>query len=180
MRPSLTAQALATIRRHGMLQGGDVVLVAVSGGPDSVALLDVLSDLAPALGVTLHVAHIHHNLRADADADLDLVRGLGERFGLPVHTERVTVRAGGDGLEAEARRVRHAALEVRARAIGAARIATGHTADDQAETVLMRLLGGAGPRGLAAMAPLRGPYVRPLIDSRRADVMAHLAARGLD
>src|SRR5262249_42436080 len=110
-----------------------------------------------------------------------LVRALAERFGLPFHLERVAVRTapGGDGLEAEARRVRHAALEARARAVGAGRIAFGHTADDQAETVLMRLLGGAGPPGLAAMAPVRGLIIRPLLDSRRADLLAHLTARGL-
>jgi len=180
MRADLAGQALAAIRRHGMLQGGDVVLIAVSGGPDSVALLDVLSELSAGLRARLQIAHVHHNLRPDADGDVDLVRALAERFRLPFHLERVAVRtAGGDGLEAEARRVRHAALEARARAIGATRIALGHTADDQAETVMMRLLAGAGPRGLAAMAPVRGLVIRPLLESRRADVLAHLAARAL-
>jgi len=156
-------------------------LVAVSGGPDSVALLDVLHELAPALRLTLEVAHVHHGLRPEADADADFARGLAERLGLPFHLERVRVRREPpwDGLEAEARRARHAALEARARLIAAARIATGHTADDQAETVLMRLLDGAGPRGLAGIAPARGLLIRPLIESRREDVLAHLAARGL-
>jgi len=178
----LRAQALAAIRRYELLRGGDVVLVAVSGGPDSVALLDVLVQLAPDLGLCIAAAHVDHELRAESGADAELARALADRLGVPFHLERVRVRREPpwEGLEAEARRARHAALEGRARAIGATRIATGHTADDQAETVLMRLLAGAGPRGLAGIAPLRGPYVRPLIDSRRADVMAHLAARGLD
>jgi tRNA(Ile)-lysidine synthase len=97
------------------------------------------------------------------------------------HVERVTVRRAPpwDGLEAESRRARHAALERIARVVGAARIATGHTADDQAETVLMRLLQGAGPRGLGGIAPARGPLIRPLIETRRAAIEAHLRGRGL-
>ncbi len=164
-----------------MLHGGEIVLVAVSGGPDSVALLDVLGELASGLNLRLAVGHVHHGLRPEADADADLTRSLAERLGLAFHLDRVTVRHGPpwDGLEAEARHVRLAALEARARAIGADRIAMGHTADDQAETVLMRLLDGAGPRGLSGIAAVRGLLIRPLIASRRADVLAHLAARGL-
>src|SRR5262245_5064280 len=160
----LTGKALATVRRHGLLRGGETVLVAVSGGPDSVALLDVLVQLAPGLGVRLAVAHVDHGLRAESGDDAEFVRALAERLGVPFHLERVHVRKGPpwEGLEAEARRARHAALELRAGAVGATRIATGHTADDQAETVLMRLLGGAGPRGLAGIAPVRGLYIRPL------------------
>ena len=177
----LARQALATIRRHALLRGDESVLVAVSGGPDSVALLDTLGELAAPLRLRLTVAHVHHGLRAEADRDAEHVRALADRLGVPFHLERVTVRGGPpwEGLEAEARRVRLAALTACARAIGADRIATGHTADDQAETVLMRLLDGAGPRGLAGIRPARGPFIRPLIDSRRADVLAHLAARGL-
>ena len=156
-------------------------MVAVSGGPDSVALLDVLSELAPRLDLHLAVAHVHHGLRAEADADAEIARAHAERLGLEYFLERVSVRAAPpwEGLEAEARRARLAALEARARAIGAQRIATGHTADDQAETVLMRLFDGAGPRGLAGIAFARGRLIRPLLASRRADVLAHLGGRGL-
>lgn len=164
-----------------MVHGGEGVLVAVSGGPDSVALLHLLAELAASLDVRLAVAHVAHGLRPEAEAEADFTQALADRLGLCCHIERVTVRREPpwEGLEAEARRARHAALEGRARAIGAARIATGHTADDQAETVLMRLLDGAGPRGLAAMAPVRGPFVRPLIATRRAEVLGYLAARGI-
>jgi tRNA(Ile)-lysidine synthase len=179
---SLAARVLETVRRHRLLQGGETVLVAVSGGADSVALLAVLRDLAPALRLTLACAHVHHGLRAEADTDADFVRRLCETMGVPFHLERVTVRGGPpwEGLEAEARRVRHVALQARALAIGAGRIATGHNADDQAETVLMRLLQGAGPRGLGGIAPARGVFVRPLIETRRDEVVAHLASRGLE
>jgi tRNA(Ile)-lysidine synthase len=164
-----------------LLHGGETVLIAVSGGADSVALLDVLRELGPTLGLRLACAHVHHGLRAEAEADADFVRRLCEGMAVPFHLERVSVRRGPpwDGLEAEARRARYAALEARALALGARCIATGHTADDQAETVLMRLLQGAGPRGLAGIAPARGVVFRPLIEARRDEIVAHLASRGL-
>ena len=164
-----------------MLRGGEAVLVAVSGGSDSVALLDVLGVLRESLGLTLTVVHVHHGLRPEADAEAEGVRRLCERLGVACHVERVTVRRAPpwDGLEAESRRARHAALERVARVIGAARVATGHTADDQAETVLMRLLQGAGPRGLGGIAPVRGLLIRPLIETRRPEIEEYLGGRGL-
>jgi tRNA(Ile)-lysidine synthase len=179
---SLAARVLATIRRHGLLHGGETVLVAVSGGADSVALADLLHELIPVLRLSLHVAHVHHGLRPEAEADADSVGRLCERLAVPYHLERVAVRREPpwEGLEAEARRARYAALLARARAVGAHRVATGHTADDQAETVLMRLLQGAGPRGLAGIAPARGPLIRPLLETRRLEIERHLRQRGLD
>src|SRR5262245_64791192 len=112
-----------------MLQGGETVLVAVSGGPDSVALLDVLAELTPHLDLRLAVAHVHHGLRAEADADAEIARAHAARLGLPYFLERVSVRSAPpwEGLEAEARRARLAALEARARALGAPRSRTGQT-----------------------------------------------------
>ena len=164
-----------------MLRGGEAVLVAVSGGADSVALLDVLCALRKPLGLTLTAVHVHHGLRAEADVEADGVARLCEHLGVPGHVERVTVRREPpwEGLEAESRRARHAAFERVARRVGAARIAIGHTADDQAETVLMRLLQGAGPRGLGGIAPVRGLLIRPLIESRRPAIEAYLRGRGL-
>jgi tRNA(Ile)-lysidine synthase len=164
-----------------MLRGGETVLAAVSGGADSVALLSVLRELAPALGLTLHAAHVHHGLRAEADRDARSVEALCARLGVPFHEERIEVRRAPpwEGLEAEARHARYAALGRLARLLGAARIATGHTADDQAETVLMRLLQGAGPRGLRGIAPERGLLIRPLIEVRRAEIEAYLRSGGI-
>jgi tRNA(Ile)-lysidine synthase len=164
-----------------MLQGGETVLTAVSGGADSVALLDVFHSLASEWRLTLHAIHVHHGLRPQAEADADFVRGLCARVGVPLHVEYVSVRREPpwEGLEAEARRARYGAFREVARRTGAQRIATAHTADDQAETVLMRLLEGAGPRGLAGIAPTRGLLIRPLLGARRADVEAHLRARGI-
>ena len=161
-----------------MLRGGETVLVAVSGGSDSVALLHVLRELAPTFGLTLHVLHVDHGLRAESPRDAEFVRALGDRLGVPVDVERVTIGPG--SVEAAARDARYAALEAWADRLGAHRIAIGHSADDQAETVLMRLLDGAGVRGLAGIPPRRGRVIRPLIETRRQALRDALVAAGLD
>src|SRR5262245_48793684 len=171
-------QVERTIRRHAMLAGGETVLVAVSGGSDSVALLHVLHELRPTFNLSLHVLHVDHGLRAASTRDAEFVQGLGARLGVPVDVTRVTVGAG--SVEAAAREARYAALEAWADRLGADRIATGHTVDDQAETVLMRLLDGAGVRGLAGIPPRRGRVIRPLIETRRSTLRDALVAAGLD
>jgi tRNA(Ile)-lysidine synthase len=176
----LVEKVLRTIRRHAMLAGGETVLVGVSGGADSVALLGALLALQPRLGLTLHVLHVHHGLRPEADSEAAYVEDLGLRWGVPVTVERVHVVAEpGESLEARSRGQRYAALAKLARALGASRVALGHTADDQAETVLMRLLEGAGPRGLAGIPPVRGRFIRPLIEIRRREIEAELERAGL-
>ena len=173
----LTHAVERTLRRHAMLAGGETVVVAVSGGADSVALLHVLTTLAPAWRLGLHVLHVDHGLRPDSGRDADFVLTLGARLGVPVAVERVEVGPG--SAEAAARAARYAALEAWADRLHATRIAVGHTADDQAETVLMRVLAGAGVRGLAAIPPVRGRVIRPLLDVRRAALRAALAMTGL-
>ncbi len=155
-------------------------VVAVSGGADSVALLRAL--LAAGVG-PLHVAHFHHHLRgAEADEDAAFVRALAAGQGCEFHFGGADVAAAGGNVEATARRFRYEWLSVFARTVGAAWVATGHTADDQAETVLHRLVRGTGLRGLrgiAAVAPLDGTrVVRPLLAITRADVLAFLAELG--
>src|SRR5881397_4161740 len=161
-----------------MLAGGETVLIGVSGGADSVALLHVLLGLAPALGLRLHVLHVDHGLRPDSARDAEYVRALGSRLGVPVEVVGVRVAAG--SVEAAARAARHAALEAAADRLGAARIALGHTADDQAETLVMRLLEGTGVRGLAGIPTVRGRLIRPLLESRHRDAVAALRAAGME
>ena len=161
-----------------MLAGGETVLVAVSGGADSVALLHLLSGLAADWRLRLHVLHVDHQLRAESAADADFVRALGARLGIPVDVATVAVDRRGS-LEAAARSARYAALEACATRIGAERIALGHTADDQAETVLMRLVQGAGVRGLSGIPPVRGAIIRPLIELRRSALEPELERAGL-
>src|SRR3990167_2030928 len=164
-----------------MLAGGETVLVGVSGGADSVALLHALLALRPHLGLTLHVLHVNHALRAEADSEAAFVESLGRRWGVPVTVERVRVIAEpGESLEAQARRQRYAAFAKQARALGASRVALGHTADDQAETVLMRLLEGAGPRGLAGIPPVRSRFIRPLIEESRDEILSYCRGERLE
>jgi tRNA(Ile)-lysidine synthase len=164
-----------------LLNHGDQVLVGVSGGPDSVALLHALVLLRPAYDLRLTVCHVHHGLRPEADRDAAFVEALGARMGCPVRVVRVTVpRGAGLSPEEAARDVRHAALARVARETGASRIALGHTADDQVETVFMRILEGAGPRGLAGIPVRRGRVVRPLLEVDRAAVRVHLELHGLE
>src|SRR2546430_8715498 len=161
-----------------MLAGGESVLVAVSGGADSVALLHVLATLARAWCLGLHALHVDHGLRADSARDAEVVRRLGQRLGVPVDVATVTVERRGS-LEAAARAARYAALTACADRVGAARIALGHTADDQAETVLMRVLQGTGMRGLAGIPPVRDRIIRPLIECRHADLVAEVRRAGV-
>jgi tRNA(Ile)-lysidine synthase len=172
---------LRTIRAHGMMDRGDRVVVAVSGGPDSVALLYLLVELRRRLGIQLHVAHLDHGLRGDASrADARYTRRLARRLGLPATVERAHLpdRPNG-GLEEAARTVRYHFLERVAAEHQARRIATGHTADDQAETVLMRLIRGAGSEGLAGIPAVRSGIVRPLIEVRRPQIERYLRRRRL-
>jgi tRNA(Ile)-lysidine synthase len=159
------------------------VLVAVSGGADSTALLLALHRVAPEHGLTVSAAHLHHGLRgAEADRDLAFVRALCARLEVPLETARWDARArmarlglaGQDGL----RTLRRRFLARAARHAGARAIATAHTADDQAETLLLRLLRGTGLPGLGAMRPRRGRWIKPLLLARRAHIVADLERAG--
>ncbi len=154
---------------------GAHLLVAVSGGPDSTALLLGLAALAPTAGWRLTAGHVDHGLRgAAAGADRALVEALARALGVPCVVQRLALVAG-SGLEARARRGRLRALATLAVRAEASHVVLGHTADDQAETVLLRLLRGAGRGGLAGMRRRRGRFVRPLLDATRADVRRYLA-----
>jgi tRNA(Ile)-lysidine synthase len=169
------AAALVLERSH--------VLVAVSGGGDSVALLHLLHRYAARRRIDLTVAHLDHALRRGSSADRAFVVRLAESLGLPVTTDRRDVRAArrrGESPEEAARRVRREFLVETARAAGASLIATGHTLDDQAETILMRLARGAGPAALAAMSAAGpGPFVRPLLAIERSDLRGWLRRKRL-
>ncbi|MBN2004882.1 MAG: tRNA lysidine(34) synthetase TilS [Anaerolineae bacterium] len=143
---------------HRLLTDGDRLVVGVSGGPDSVALLHVLLCLRDSLHLDLHIAHLHHGIRgAEADADAVFVATLAATWGVPCTVERINLPDRRDldrlTLEEAARHVRYEFLAQVACRVGAAKIAVGHNADDQAETVLMHLLRGAGPLGLRGMLP---------------------------
>lgn len=152
----------------GLFPEPGLALLAVSGGPDSVALLRLMRAEADDLGVTLAVAHVDHGIHPDSAAWADRVRAIAEPLGIPVHVERLTLGAG--TAETAARTARYAALEALRARLGARWIVTAHHADDQIETVLFRVLRGSAPAGLAGMAPVQGHIVRPLLGCRRADL----------
>lgn len=169
------------------LPSGSGILVAVSGGADSVALLLALRAVARKQRWTLSVAHLNHGIRgAAADADAAFVRGLARRLGLRCVVEQEQVPAlahrRGISLEMAAREARYAFFARTARRHKAIAVATAHTADDQAETVLLRLLRGAGPAGLAGIPVVSTHHglriVRPLLDVTRGEVEAYLRSRG--
>ena len=167
-----------TIADHAMLAPGETVLLALSGGADSVALLRALC----ALGYPVRAFHLNHCLRgAESDRDEAFCRALCGRLGVPLAVERVdaaaAAQAQGTGVEEAARRLRYERL--RAAAQGA-KIATAHTADDNLETMLFHLARGTGPKGLAGIPPVRDGVIRPLIGVERAQVEAYLAELGQD
>lgn len=155
---------------------GATVVVALSGGPDSSALAHLLAEARPDLD--LQLVHVRHGLRDDT-ADRAVVAQHADWLGLPLTVAETEVVTDGAGPQAAARAARYATLRRVAEQVGATVIALGHTADDQAETVLFRAARGTGTAGLAAMRPRRGDLLRPLLRVRRADLEAHLAGDGL-
>lgn len=174
-----------TISRYNMLPHGSRAIAAVSGGPDSVCLVHVLAELAPRLGISLEAAHLNHQLRgAESDADQQFVQELAAKLKLPLHLARTdvasAVQKNGGNLEQAARRARLEFFRGLNRAGASGMVATGHTRDDQAETVLLRILRGAGPPGLAGIHPVAAwGIVRPLLDVTRAEILEFLRARGI-
>jgi len=157
---------------------GSTVLVAVSGGPDSTALLHVLAGLRERLAFGLFAHGVDHGLRAESEAELDGAEAFARSLDVPFRRTRLKVDTGGN-LQARARAARWAALREAAAAVRADRIATGHHADDRAETMILRILRGTGVRGLAVMPPRDGDRIRPMLAARRSDVDAHLARHRL-
>src|ERR1700733_4243934 len=179
MRTPFEQRALESIRREAVFRPGARVGVAVSGGADSVALLRILEALANELGITLLVAHFNHSLRAsESDADATFVEDLAKEFGLRFlqRTENVTAIAQREGwnLEDAGRKLRRRFFEEIVSDGTADQIAVAHPADDQAETLLAHLMRGTGMTGLGGIYPVAPPVVRPLLETRRAELRAYL------
>jgi tRNA(Ile)-lysidine synthase len=176
----LIRKVATTIDGFQMAAAGERILVAVSGGVDSVALLLLLDALAIERRFALTVAHLDHGLRGDAGRrDREFVERLAARLTYPCIAEAGSV-GHGPNLEARGREVRHRFLREAAEAASCGRIALGHTENDQAETLLLRLFRGAGARGLGAMSPRQGPIIRPLIACGRPDLVAFVETRGAE
>jgi len=176
----LITQVRKTIKDHALLKKKQTVLIGVSGGPDSLTLLFCLYALRRDYALNLHVAHLDHGLRRASRADAAFVNRVCEQLNIPIHIERLNPerlqRPG--SLEDNARKARHAFFFRIARSIKASAIALGHTLDDQAETVLMRLLRGSGLSGLSAISTRRVidgyTIIRPLLETRRREIESYL------
>jgi tRNA(Ile)-lysidine synthase len=171
--PTLLTRARRLVREERLWRRGDRVLVAVSGGGDSIALLHVAALLRDELGHELVAHGVDHGLRPEARAELDLAEELARGLDVPMTRSTLELKGGGN-LQARAREARLRALREAAARTSARVIATAHHGDDRAETVLLRLLRGSGPRGLAVMPPRAGDLVRPLLRARKRDILAHL------
>ena len=189
----LTERLSKTIRKQQSIRAGDRLAVAVSGGADSVALLCLLLELRAELGIVLSVAHVNHKLRGEeADEDERFVRKLASQHGLELHACEASVDGShtsgvSSGIEAAARELRYGFFRQLAREARVTKIATAHTLDDQAETVLLRIFRGTGIRGLSGIHPrivfedqghAFGEVVRPLLGFRRVALQEFLRERG--
>lgn len=156
--------------RYGLISPGDQITVALSGGKDSVALLFALYLLKDEWSITLKAAHFNHHLRgAESQRDADFVRKLCDRYDIPLTLGEAWVQPGEKGLEAAARDARYAFFRTLP-----GKIATAHTADDNAETVLLRMVRGTGLKGLGAIAPKNGNVIRPMLSTPREEVAVFL------
>ncbi|MFC2059752.1 tRNA lysidine(34) synthetase TilS [Chloroflexota bacterium] len=185
-RLALEQRVLHFIREHRLVSSRQKLVVAVSGGPDSVCLLHILIRLKKELGIKLHVAHLNHQLRgADSEADAHYVSSLARQLGIPASIEQRDVKSYQAqhriSLEEAAREVRYAFLSQIAKSVGASRVAIGHTTDDHIETILMHLVRGTGTRGLRGLQPYslwqssegRPAVVRPLLEVSREETTSY-------
>ncbi|MCJ7830562.1 MAG: tRNA lysidine(34) synthetase TilS, partial [Desulfobacterales bacterium] len=181
----LLHRTVQAIRRHRMFVPGDRVLVGVSGGPDSVALLHALCRLTPRFPLQLAVAHLNHCLRgAEADADSEFVTALARHLHLPCFVAKIDVQQYKQRVktswEEAARRIRYRFYQQTAQTHGFSKIALGHHSGDTAELVLMNLLRGSGPRGLCGIPPVRdGRIVRPFIQVTKPEILNFLATENI-
>lgn len=180
-------QIKTTVNKHGMIEAGDGIVVALSGGPDSVCLLKSLCMLREELSLgDITAAHINHGLRGDdSDGDEEYARRLSEELGAGFMSRRYDVEALADemgvGTEEAGRRVRYGFFEEVRRQVGARRVAVAHNLDDQAETVMMRIMRGTGTRGLSGIPYVRDSIIiRPLLDVSRRDIEAFCREQGLE
>lgn len=167
------------VARHSLVDKNEQILVACSGGPDSVALVCALEFQKDLLKISLYIAHINHNLRANSQNDAIFVENLAKKLSLPFLCRSVLVQNIGN-LEDNARKARHKGLNEMAMEAGCKSIALGHTSSDKAETVLHNIARGAGTKGFSSLRPRNGSIIRPILFASRKDVLDYLGEAGQD
>ncbi|MDD2889072.1 MAG: tRNA lysidine(34) synthetase TilS [bacterium] len=174
----MQGKIILTIEKYGLISPGDKVLVAVSGGADSVFLLWALKNLQKKYSLTLHIAHLNHGLRKKADREMEFVKSIARNYKIPITTGKIDIKAYAREnkltLEEAGREARYAFLNKIVSKIGATKIATGHTMTDEVETFFMRLARGTGRKGLSLIPPIRGNIIRPLIEIEHSDITRFL------
>ena len=171
----LEEKVLKTIKKYGLIKNGDNIVVGVSGGPDSMTLVNVLNNIKEQLEIKIFVAHINHMIREEADKDAKFVQNYCDSKGMECYIKEIDVREKAKKLkistELAGRNARYSFFEEVAKEVGANKIATAHTANDNAETVLMNLMRGSGISGLKGIEKIRdGKFIRPIIECTRKEI----------
>lgn len=183
--PAIVSKILTTAEKHAMFRHGEKILIGLSGGPDSVCLLHILAMLREKYQFSLHALSIDHQLRpGETEGEIAFCRAVCERYKVPFTSKVIGVKSYAQSaklnIQEAARQLRYGAYDAARHDIQANKIALGHTADDQAETLLMHLFRGSGTTGLAGIPPVRKNIIRPLIDIERKEIEDFLAAEGIN
>lgn len=181
----LEEKVLATINKYNMINKNDKIVIGVSGGPDSMTLLNVLNNLKEKLGISIYVAHINHMIRKEADEETEYVKEFCEKIGVEFYYERIDVESEARklkiGSEEAGRNIRYNFFNEVANRIGANKIATAHNSNDNAETVLMNIIRGTSISGLKGIEKIRdGKYIRPIIECNRDEIEEYCKEKNLN
>lgn len=181
----LKTKVIQTIQKNHLIETGDKVIIGVSGGPDSICLLHILNEIKEILGITLYVAHVNHKIRKNANLDEQYVQEFCKKINIPFFAKQIDVqkiaKQNKMGLEEAGRKARYDFFEEIYEKIGANKIATAHTANDNAETVIMHFIRGTGLNGLKGIEKTRqNKYIRPLIECTREEVEEYCEKNNLN
>ena len=181
----LEARVLETVKKYNMIKDEDKVVIGVSGGPDSMTLLNILNNLKEKLNIKIYVAHINHMIRKEADEETEYVRQFCENIGVDFFAKRIKVEEEAKkqkiGTEEAGRNIRYEFFEEVAKKVGANKIATAHNSNDNAETVLMNIIRGTSVSGLKGIEKIReGKFIRPIIECSREEIEEYCKEQKLD
>lgn len=181
----LEAKVIQTINKYNMIKDGDKVVIGVSGGPDSITLLNILNNLKEKLNIKIYVAHINHMIREEANEETEYVREFCDKLGIDFFAKKIKVEEEAKklkiGTEEAGRNIRYAFFEEVANMVGANKIATAHNSNDNAETVLMNIIRGTSVSGLKGIEKVRdGKFIRPIIECNRNEIEEYCKEQNLD